>query len=146
MNVPTRRLFLAGIAVLATPSARAHSYRRGAMSIGHAWGLPSDTATTRVMVPLLNEGARADRLTSATSAVADAVALYRGEAPEGELVLTRGRPVAMRPDGLHLRLDGLRRPLAHGDRVPLRLVFEQAGPVEIEVWIEPRPYAGPPPG
>jgi copper(I)-binding protein len=138
-------VFLAALAGLPGAPALAHSYRRGSVSIGHAWGLPSDSATTRVMIPLLNEAARADRLVLASTPLAATVSVWRGEAPASDLVLAPGRPVAMRPDGLHLRLAGLTRPLVHGDKVPMQLVFAQAGEADIEVWIEPRPYAGPPP-
>jgi copper(I)-binding protein len=97
------------------------------------------------MIPLLNEAARADRLVLASTPLAATVSVWRGEAPASDLVLAPGRPVAMRPDGLHLHVAGLTRPLVHGDKVPMRLVFAQAGEADIEVWIEPRPYAGPPP-
>jgi hypothetical protein len=144
MGLTRRALLGAALACHAGP-ALTHSYRKADIAIGHAWGLPSDGQETRVMVPLLNSGGRADRLVAAVSPVATRVVIMRGEAVQDGIDLPAGRPVPMRPDALHLRLTGLSRALRHGDRVPMTLTFALAGTVEIEVWIEPRPYAGPPP-
>ncbi|MDT9001399.1 copper chaperone PCu(A)C [Paucibacter sp. APW11] len=42
------------------------------------------------------------------------------------LALQAGKPVELKPGGLHLMLMDLKRPIAAGDLVPLSLVFEDA--------------------
>ena len=46
------------------------------------------------------------------------------------------KPLPMRPTARHLRLIGLTKPLAAGDRFLLVLDFLNAGEVEIEVVVE----------
>jgi copper(I)-binding protein len=137
-------LVLAGGSVLGPRAAFAHSTRAGEISIGHAWGLPTTDGTTKVMVPLLNGSGAPDALLRVTSPLASGIVLRQGETALQRLEIAPRRPVAMRPDGLHLFVSGLREPLRHGDRLPLRLVFERAGEVPFEAWIEPTPYAPPP--
>ena len=52
--------------------------------------------------------------------------------------LPAGRPVSFAPGGMHLMLEGLRRPLQKGETVHLTLDFYRAGKVEVDV-----PVAGP---
>ena len=47
-----------------------------------------------------------------------------------------GATVTLAPGGLHLMLMGLRKPLVRDTLVPLTLVFEKAGSVEIELSVE----------
>lgn len=139
-----RSIFAAAILALGAGTALAHSYTKGAIGIGHAWALPGATET-RAAVPLLNRGRQADALVAARSPLARVVSFRQGDETAARIDLRPGAPVAMRPQALHLRLEGLQRALAHGDRVPLVLVFERAGEIAVDVWIEPFPYAGPPP-
>lgn len=141
---PSRRLVLAAPLMLGAADVRAHSYRFGELMIGHAWCLPSQGPTTRAMMPLAVTGGRGDALTGATTPAAEAVALVPDprRPAVGRWAIAAGRPVAMRPDGPHLLLTGLKRALAQGDRVPLTLSFEAAGMRQVELWVERAPYAG----
>jgi periplasmic copper chaperone A len=47
--------------------------------------------------------------------------------PLKRLELPAGRTVELGPSGSHVMLTGLKRPLAKGERVPLRLTVETAG-------------------
>ncbi|WP_439572709.1 copper chaperone PCu(A)C [Phreatobacter sp.] len=139
-----RRLLLAAPLVLIAGRAEAHSYRFGELMIGHAWCEPSDGPTTRAMMPLAVTGNRGDTLTGASTPAAEAVELRpdpRGPAASRWEIAAR-RPVAMRPDGPHLLLTGLKRPLVRGDRVPLDLRFERSGMRQVELWVERAPYSG----
>lgn len=141
-KVLTRRLALAAPAlVLATP-ALAHSYRAGDLMIGHAWCLPSDGASTQAFMPLAVTGERGDSLTGATTPAAARVLFLPGQAAVARWDIVPRRPIGMRKDGPHLLLEGLTRRLATGDRVPLTLTFARNGAKEVEVWVEPAPYAG----
>lgn len=137
-----RRLVLAAPALLVAGPGFAHSYRVGDLMIGHAWCLPG-TTESRAMMPLAVTGAVAETLLGAsTPAAARVVMMPRaGQSAETWEIAPR-RPVAMRPDGPHLALTGLVRPLASRDRVPLTLRFRNAGEKVVELWVESRPYGG----
>lgn len=87
-----------------------------------------------------NEGPDADRLVSASSPAADVVQIHEmkmeGEVmkmrplPEG-LELPAGETVVLSPGGLHLMFMGLKQAFVEGETVPVTLVFERAGTVEI---------------
>ena len=64
------------------------------------------------------------------------------------LDLPTGRTVELNPGGLHIMLTGLKRPLAKGDRVPLRLTVEGRGGsrtlVEVSAEVRDVAFAGGP--
>jgi periplasmic copper chaperone A len=63
--------------------------------------------------------------------------------PLKRLELPAGRTVELSPSGSHVMLTGLKRPLAKGDRVPLRLTVETAGGGRrtVEVTADVRDFA-----
>lgn len=87
-----------------------------------------------------NEGPEADRLISATSPAADVVQIHEMKM-EGEVMKMRplaeglelpaGETVVLSPGGLHLMFMGLKQAFIEGETVPVTLVFEKAGTVEI---------------
>jgi len=128
-------------------TARAQDITAGTLTIGHAWARAT-VGTSRpggAYFTITNKGAEADRLTGAESPVARRVELHRSGMEGGVMRMTRikaievpaGGKVALAPGGYHLMLLGLKRPLATGSKVPLTLVFEKAGPVAVEVAVEP---------
>jgi copper(I)-binding protein len=42
----------------------------------------------------------------------------------------------MLPGGRFMKLVGLRQPLLAGEKFPVTLTFENAGPVVVEAWVE----------
>ncbi len=54
----------------------------------------------------------------------------------GTLEVKAGETVQLKPGGYHVMLSELRQPLKVGDRFPLTLKFENAGAVEVSVWVE----------
>ncbi|WP_119681953.1 copper chaperone PCu(A)C [Indioceanicola profundi] len=137
-----RRTLISSLAAIfitaAAVPAVAHSYKTGAVMIGHPWAEPSDGSEVSVFFPLINGGREPDRLLHATSPAADRVIIQdtlRGNVtPVEALALPPGAPIAMRPGARHLLLKGLKEPLTTGDRVPLMLTFE-SGQVEVEVHV-----------
>jgi len=45
--------------------------------------------------------------------------------------------VTLAPGGLHLMMMGLKEPFKQGEKVPLTLVFEKAGKIDVELAIVP---------
>ena len=87
-----------------------------------------------------NEGPEADRLISASSPAADVVQIHE-MAMEGDVMKMRplseglelpaGQTVVLSPGGFHLMFMGLKQAFVEGQTVPVTLVFEKAGTVEL---------------
>ena len=133
-----RRSFL--LLALTPTAARAHSYKLGDISIGHAWGLPSKDGETQIFMPLFNNGTKADSLISVIFEGAKSAELRTsndyGVAAEAGFVLNPKKPMPMRPTARHIRLMGLTKPLISGDRITITLKFQTAGETKIEVHIQ----------
>ena len=92
---------------------------------------------------LVNAGAD-DRLVAASSEVAGAVELHmmsmKGDVMQMRQVdaidLKAGQTVELKPGGYHLMLMGLKAPLKAGSSFPLKLKFEKAGEVTVNVQVE----------
>jgi periplasmic copper chaperone A len=137
-----RRAFL--VLPFAASAAHAHSAHLGDIKIGHPWALPAESAVGgQVFMPLLNTGKTDDSLIAARSPVAAFVELRtnnRYDDPAAkEFLLPPGKPLAMRPTALHLRLVGLRQALKPGDKFSIILDFLSAGEIELTVFIETTP-------
>jgi copper(I)-binding protein len=137
-----------GLALAMSPSgALAHDYKVGAIEIAHPWSraTPPGAATGAGYLGLTNGGTEADRLVGLSSPVAAKVEVHQMSvtdgimkmgAVEGGLDIPAGGTVALQPGGYHLMLMGLTRPLVEGERVPVTLVFDKAGPVEVELAVD----------
>lgn len=89
-----------------------------------------------------NEGPDADRLISASSPVAADVQIHE-MAMQGDVMKMRhlseglelpgGETVTLAPGGYHLMFMGLKQAFVEGETVPVTLVFEKAGAVEISL-------------
>jgi hypothetical protein len=53
------------------------------------------------------------------------------------------QPVALKPGGTHIMLEGLNEPLQAGKSFPLTLTFEKAGEKQVEVAVEKAGATGP---
>jgi periplasmic copper chaperone A len=125
-------------------AAQAHSYKSGKIQIGHAWALPQIAGQDgQCFFPLFNSGTEPDALLAARSDVTLLIQLRRNarydDLPEPQFDLLPNKPIAMRPQAVHLRLLALRRELKLGDRFSLILDFVNAGEVEIECHVENSP-------
>ncbi len=92
-------------------------------------------------VTIVNHGAAADRLVSASASFAGKVELHE-MAMDGDVMKMRevdggieigpGGTVELKPGGLHIMFMQLGEPLNEGDTHAVTLVFEQAGSVELD--------------
>ena len=142
--------FILAILLAAMPMlAMAHSYTLGPISIGHAWmrAVPEAGRAGAAYMPLLLAGKddEFDVLLAATTPLAERVEFHdtrRGANDVVEMkhldkiVLVANRPIAMRPNGVHLMLIGMKKPVAEGGRVPLTLEFKNAGKIDVELYVE----------
>jgi periplasmic copper chaperone A len=124
------------LAILLFPTtALAHSYKFGALAIGHAWIMANPALEASAMVPIVNGGAEQDSLIGAKSDLAQSVELRDGDATVPEFLLEPNKPFPMRVAAKHLQLIGLKKPLVKGDRVSLVLKFKRAGETTIEFHV-----------
>ena len=137
---------LAAALTLCVASALAHEYNAGALKIGHPYSRP--TAPSQSIgggyLKLVNNGPAADRLVSASTPVAKSVELHsmrmEGDVMRmreiGSIEIPPGQTVELTPGGMHLMLMGLKAPLVAGQRFPLKLGFEKAGEVTVDVTVD----------
>ena len=142
-----RALALLALLSIAGTGAAAHDHQAGNLTIGHPFSratAPAAMAGAAYMT-IDNAGAAGDRLLSAASPVAGRVELHtivkdgdvmRMREVEGGIAVPAGGRATLQPGGFHVMLMELKAPLREGDRFPLRLTFEKAGIVEVEVAIE----------
>jgi copper(I)-binding protein len=147
-----RRLFVASlIGAVAfpalAPTAQAHDYKLGTLQIDRPWtrATPGGAQAGSGYMKMVNTGGTPDRLVSARSPAADKVEIHemkmegsimRMRELEKGLELPAGGTVELRPGGYHLMFMGLRAPFAAKTRVPLTLVFEKAGTIDVELDVE----------
>jgi periplasmic copper chaperone A len=100
---------------------------------------------------LKNSGPEADRLLAASSAVAETVEIHGIRVVENALRMRPykqglnvpvGMPIELKPRGYHLFMQGLKAPLAKGQKVPVTLTFEKAGPRQVELTVEDEGLVG----
>ena len=110
----------------------------------HARPVPVAGGVGAVYLTLANDSADDDRLLGAESEACASIELHESREQDGiarmiphpdGLALPAGSRVELRPGGHHLMLYGVRRPLAEGEVLRLRLRFERAGLRELEVPI-----------
>lgn len=141
-----RRLFLAVSALLWAPLTLAHEYDQGSIHINHPWARPTapGAVTGGGFMELKNTGNQADRLLSASAEVSDVVELHTHIHEQGvtkmrkvEVIdLPAGENVKLQPGGLHVMFIGLKAPLKEGDKFPVKLKFEQAGEITVDMNVE----------
>lgn len=137
-------LLLACALVATTLSA--HEYALKSLRIDHpfARATPPGAKTGGVFVTVENTGTQSDRLIGVSSPVAGGADLHEMKVDAGvmkmrgvaALEVKPGETLELKPGGYHVMLSELRQPLKLGDKFPLTLRFENAGAVEVSVWVE----------
>ncbi|HTE35053.1 MAG TPA: copper chaperone PCu(A)C [Reyranella sp.] len=133
------------VALFGLPAA-AHDYTLGSLKIGHPWAraTPPTAPSGGGFLTVTNTGTTADRLVSAASPAAGQVQIHemkmdgtimRMRELENGLEIPPGATVALAPGGLHLMMMGLKAPLKEATRVPVTLVFEKAGKIDVELQV-----------
>jgi periplasmic copper chaperone A len=92
-----------------------------------------------------NRGTQADRLVRVSTTAAGSAEIH-SMSMDGNMMRMRAvaaldipphATTALKPNGYHVMLLDLKRPLVIGDTVPLTLTFEKAGVVEVPARVEP---------
>lgn len=127
-------------------SAQAADYVSGNLRISQPWARATAPGAQAGggFLKIDNKGP-ADRLIAATANVSNGVELHTMRM-EGNVMrmaklangieLPAGQSVELKPGGLHVMFIDLRAPLKEGDKFPLRLKFEKAGEITVEMEIQ----------
>lgn len=121
------------------------AFRRGDMVVSAPWAraTPGAMRIGAAYLSITNGGAAPDRLLRAETSVAERVELHINEMRDGimrmrsveSVTLPPRQPVRFEPSGMHMMLVNLAEPLQQGSHFPLRLIFERAGTMDIEVTV-----------
>jgi copper(I)-binding protein len=139
------RLVIFALALGMLP-AWAHNHEKGDIQVRHPWSratAPGAKVAAGYM-EIRNNGQQADRLVSAESPVASRVELHvtrqDGDVMRMQQVKAYDIPARarfeLRPSGPHLMLVDIARPLKKGERFPVKLRFERAGEIEVQLEVQ----------
>ena len=131
--------------VAAIACAQAHEVKLGKLTIAHPHAratVPGQSAGGAFLT-VVNDGAD-DRLLGASAAIASEVQLHSMKMDgdvmrmrqEDGIALPAGKTVELAPGGLHIMFMGLKAPLKAGQTFPMKLRFEKAGEVIVDVTVE----------
>jgi copper(I)-binding protein len=150
-----RYLILAASFAILAMTAHAQDYKLGNIEIGHPWSraTPPTAQAAGGFLAITNKGTTPDRLIAVRSAASDKVEIHemkmdgnvmRMRELEKGLEIPPGGTVELKPGGFHIMFMGLKAPFATDARVPVTLVFEKAGSIDIALTVQA--MGAPPPG
>jgi periplasmic copper chaperone A len=137
------RITFAATLLAATVPALAQS----SIQIEQPWSraTPSGAKTAAVYMTIDNKSGTADRLTGASSDVADKLQIHEMKVENGVMQMREiagGLPIpangsaVLKPGGYHVMLIGLKKPLSAGEKFPVTLNFEKAGNISLTVSVQ----------
>jgi copper(I)-binding protein len=115
------------------------------LTVTNAWSrtTPPGVTVGVVYFTLKNDTGKSDRLLKISSPIAAKVQVHRTEIQDGMarmrevavLHVDANQSVEFAPNGMHVMLMGLKKPLVEGQKFELELLFEVAGPRKIQVVV-----------
>jgi copper(I)-binding protein len=142
------RAWLPALLLLLCPAGLAwpHSHENGDIEVRHPWSraTPPGAQVGVGYMEIRNKGSEPDRLVAASTPVAKSVEIHVTQR-EGEVMRMRQvkdfeiparERITLRPGGSHLMLVDIVRPLKKGERFTMRLRFERAGEMEVELEVQ----------
>lgn len=140
-----KSLFL-GALLSVSCAAIAHEYEVGELHIDHPWSreMPPSAPTAAAYFIVHNKGASADRLVSVETPAAGKAEIHEHIDQNGlmkmqqvqSVTVPTGGEATFAPMAYHVMLFNLKQPLKDGERFPLTLTFEKAGPVIVQVAVQ----------
>jgi periplasmic copper chaperone A len=140
-------IFFAACALSLSCAAHADDYKVGTIEIERPWAraVPKGASVAAGYVTIRNTGTETDRLVSSSTPVAGKVEVHEMKMDNGVmkmrpvtggLEIKPGETVELKPESLHFMMTGLKQPIKQGKPFKATLVFEKAGPVEVEFSVE----------
>jgi copper(I)-binding protein len=139
-------------AMLASSGTVAHDFKAGSIEIGHPWSRPTPPGIDIAggYLTITNKGRAPDRLVGGTSSAANRIEVHemanvggetRTRPVAGGLEIRPGKTIELKPGSHRILMFGLKEPLKLGQKVQGTLLFEKAGSVAIEYYVEENPEA-----
>jgi periplasmic copper chaperone A len=133
-------------ALIATP-ASAQNYKLGSLEIDQPWtrATPPTAKAGGGFLTITNKGTTPDRLVAARSAASDKVEIHemkmdgsvmRMRELDKGLEIPAGATVTLKPGGYHIMFMELKAPFAKDAKVPVTLVFEKAGSIDVPFTVQ----------
>ena len=140
-HISRRSVLQAGAAAacgLANLPAGACEFFAPTLRVTHPWTRATpDDSTTAIVCMSFDEITQDDRLIGIEAAFATgAEMVLGGRSVPVDLPLPRGGVVTLVESGTHLRLHGLTQALELGRAYPIRLLFEQGGPLRANLTVD----------
>ncbi len=142
---PVFRVTVAAFSLLLISVTLAQEARVGAIAISHPWAraTPAPVRTSAAYLTIDNKGG-ADRLLSAAADIAKETQLHSMTTEAGVMKMREVKAVdvaangktELKPGGFHIMLIGLADGLKEGTKFPLKLKFEKAGEVTVQMTAE----------
>jgi periplasmic copper chaperone A len=141
------KLALTAVLIGFVVPALAQGAGNSSITVEQPWAraTPTGAKTGAVYMTLDNKSGTADRLTGASSDVADKLQIHEmnvengvmqmREVPGG-LPIPAGGSVVLKPGSYHVMLIGLKKPLTAGEKIPMTLTFEKAGNISVTVPVQ----------
>lgn len=140
------RLGIATALTLSGAALLAHEIKSGSLEIVHPWAraTPASAKTGAGYLTIVNRGAEPDRLLGLECACSASAMLHETKVENDvarmrhveALELPAGGTVRLAPGGLHVMFMGLKAPFKEEDRLDATLVFEKAGRVPVEFYVQ----------
>jgi copper(I)-binding protein len=123
------------------------TYTVGKLVISDPWARGESEAAPECggFFVVTNKGETADRLVSASSKAAERIEIHAIKVVGADIKMRQladglrippHTALTLKPRGYHLLMLGLKVPLAQGATLPVTLVFDEAGSVEVELVIQ----------
>lgn len=109
----------------------------------YAYATVPDQKNGAVFFTIYNGGTVADKLTAASTDIAESTDLHTNVIEEDTVTMTKvdgydiepKEMLTLDPPGHHIMLSGLKKPLKQGDKFSLQLTFEKKGAVTVETTV-----------
>jgi copper(I)-binding protein len=134
--------------------AEGREYLAGQIKIVAPWtrATPESSKVAGGFMTLINTGSEPDRLIAGSTQVSASLEIHEMHIVNGVAMMRQVNPgislkpgahVVLKPFAHHLMLIDLKQPLQAGQKIKGTLVFEKAGPVEIDYVVVPMGANGP---
>ncbi|MFJ1311848.1 copper chaperone PCu(A)C [Agrobacterium sp. P15N1-A] len=146
------RAALFAVAIPIAGSASAHDFKAGSLELKHPWSAkaPPVAPVLGGYVTIVNSGPEPDRLVGGTSSVAERLEVHESSIVDGVarmrlakqgIEIPAGATLSLQPGGAHIMLVNPKQRPAEGEKFKAVLLFEKAGPVEVEFVVQ-KPKSG----
>jgi copper(I)-binding protein len=136
-------ILFACILSLTAGAAAAQEFKAGSLEIDHPWSraTPKGAKVAAGYLTIKNTGTEPDRLVSGTSPVAGKFEIHEMSMEKGVMKMRPvpegvevkpGETVELKPSAFHFMIMDLKQPIVRGKPFKASLMFEKAGPVEVE--------------